>query len=97
MTARPRRAVALLAAALAAAAAPQARLEPAAVATPADLYGPLFRAVQEERVFPDGKTFVDAVPSRPPAEIMADYARTRPKGVEAPPPESEAGNGPGVA
>lgn len=48
--------------------------------TPADLYGDLFRAVQLERVFPDGKTFVDAVPKREPAAIMADYARAKPRG-----------------
>ncbi|MEJ2457126.1 MAG: hypothetical protein P8Y58_02835, partial [Novosphingobium sp.] len=30
--------------------------------SPQDLFGPLFEAVQTERVFPDGKTFVDAVP-----------------------------------
>ena len=43
--------------------------------SPADLYGPLFAAVQEARVFPDGKTFVDAVPKRAADAIMADYAR----------------------
>ncbi|PAX07617.1 trehalase [Sphingomonas lenta] len=48
--------------------------------TPADLYGELFRAVQLGRVFPDGKTFVDVVPKRPPAAIMADYRRDRPAG-----------------
>ena len=52
-------------------------------ATPADLYGPLFEAVQIGRVFPDGKTFVDAVPRRPVDEIMADYARERPQGEAA--------------
>ena len=52
-------------------------------ATPADLYGPLFEAVQIGRIFPDGKTFVDAVPRRPVAEIMADYARERPQGESA--------------
>lgn len=51
--------------------------------SPADLYGALFRAVQEERVFPDGKTFVDAVPRAAPDAIMADFARERPKGREA--------------
>ncbi|PSJ40638.1 trehalase [Sphingomonas deserti] len=51
--------------------------------SPADLYGPLFRAVQTERVFEDGKTFVDAVPRRSAAEIVADYARERPAGAPA--------------
>lgn len=46
--------------------------------TPSDLYGPLFEAVQSRRIFPDGKTFADAVPRVPVAEIMADYARERP-------------------
>ncbi len=50
------------------------------VRSPADIYGPLFGAVQQQRVFADGKTFVDAVPKRDPAAILADYARTRPQG-----------------
>jgi alpha,alpha-trehalase len=25
------------------------------------------------KLFPDGKTFVDAAPKRPPAQILADY------------------------
>ncbi len=41
--------------------------------SPADLYGPLFQAVQTQRIFGDGKSFVDAVPRRAPAAIMADY------------------------
>ena len=51
--------------------------------TPADLYGPLFEAIQAGKVFGDGKTFVDAVPRRPVAEIMADYAREGPEGEAA--------------
>lgn len=47
--------------------------------SPAELYGDLFRTVQIEHVFDDGKTFVDARPRRAPAEIMADYARQRPR------------------
>lgn len=46
-----------------------------AEASPADLYGPLLAAVQERGILADGKTFVDAVPRRPVAEIMADFAR----------------------
>lgn len=42
--------------------------------TPADLYGPLFSAVQERRILGDGKIFVDAAPRRPVADIMADFA-----------------------
>lgn len=44
------------------------------VPTPADTFGALFAAVQERRIFPDGKTFVDAAPKRPAADIMRDYA-----------------------
>lgn len=64
------------------AATPAHRIAPtqvAAIATPADLYGPLFEAVQMRRLFPDGKTFVDATPKREPAAIMADYARLAPR------------------
>jgi alpha,alpha-trehalase len=45
----------------------------ASVATPADLYGDLFVAVQERRIFADGKSFVDAVPKRAPEAILADW------------------------
>lgn len=65
--------------------APASAQQPPAPATeaqsPADLYGDLFRAVQLGRVFPDGKTFVDAVPRRPRDAIMRDYARTKPTGA----------------
>lgn len=47
-------------------------------ASPADLFGELFVRVQEERLFPDSKTFVDAVPRRAPAAIMDAYRRERP-------------------
>ena len=40
--------------------------ETAKLATPAELYGELFQRVQLERVYPDGKTFVDAVPRTTP-------------------------------
>ena len=40
---------------------------------PDELFGELFRRVQMERIFPDGKTFVDMVPRRPAAAIMADF------------------------
>ncbi|MFT4025167.1 MAG: trehalase family glycosidase, partial [Flavihumibacter sp.] len=42
-------------------------------ATPDELYGQLFVDVQLLKVFPDGKTFVDCVPKRAPAEIVKDY------------------------
>lgn len=43
--------------------------------TPAELFGPLFAAVQERGILTDGKTFVDAVPRHPVEAIMADFAR----------------------
>jgi alpha,alpha-trehalase len=52
-------------------------------ATPSELYGELFVQVQEQRIFGDNKTFVDAVPLREPDRIMADYRA-------APPPDAEA-------
>ena len=33
----------------------------------------LFIEVQMQKVFPDGKTFVDCIPKRKPADIMYDY------------------------
>lgn len=52
-------------------------------ASPAALYGDLFRAVQTLRIFPDGKTFVDATAKRDPSAIMADYRRQRPRDAAA--------------
>jgi alpha,alpha-trehalase len=44
------------------------------VTTPPDkIYGKLFVDVQMEKVFADGKTFVDCIPKRAPADIVADY------------------------
>lgn len=48
--------------------------QPLSLATPAELYGPLLARVQERDILGDGKTFVDAVPVRPIADIMADFA-----------------------
>ena len=53
------------------------------VATPADLYGPLFRAVQLAHVFPDGKTFADAVPRRDAGAILIDYRTQHPRSAAA--------------
>ncbi len=41
--------------------------------TPDKIYGDLFIDVQMQRVFPDGKTFVDCIPKRKPSDIMYDY------------------------
>lgn len=43
--------------------------------SPADLFGPFLVEVQRRRLFGDGKTFVDAVPLRPAAEILALFGR----------------------
>jgi alpha,alpha-trehalase len=42
---------------------------------PDKIYGELFKAIQEAKIFPDGKTFVDCIPKRDPALILADYRR----------------------
>jgi alpha,alpha-trehalase len=44
---------------------------------PSVLYGELFERVQMERVFEDGKTFVDATARSDPASIVAEYQRER--------------------
>src|SRR5258708_26541599 len=50
----------------------------APVTTPPDkIYGKLFVDVQMSRVFADGKTFVDCVPKRKPADIVAGYETAR--------------------
>jgi alpha,alpha-trehalase len=56
----------------------QAQTPAAVIPTPADTYQELFHQVQTRRLFPDGKTFVDAAPRRDPAAILKDYrARAR--------------------
>lgn len=72
----------LLVAALAGNAPPRSAAAVAEVASPADQFGDLFAAVQEGRMFEDGKTFVDAVPKRDPAAIMADYHAALPHSSE---------------
>ncbi|PTY03864.1 trehalase [Opitutaceae bacterium EW11] len=47
---------------------------------PEELYGRLFADVQRARVFPDQKTFPDAVPKRPVDEIVASYAAAKRSG-----------------
>lgn len=41
--------------------------------TPDKIYGMLFHDVQMQRIFPDGKTFVDCIPKRDPKDILYDY------------------------
>lgn len=57
---------------------PRPAIDPLSVPTPAQLFGDLFVQVQMRRVFADGKTFVDAVPKRPVAAIMAAYESEKP-------------------
>ncbi len=46
-------------------------------APPSIEYGELYRAVEMVSLFPDQKTFADAIPDEPPAQVMADYERQR--------------------
>lgn len=39
--------------------------------------GPIFKEVQMSGIFPDSKAFVDSVPTRDPADIMADYEQLK--------------------
>lgn len=45
------------------------------IKTPDVIYGQLFTDVQMARIFPDNKTFMDCVPKRKPAAIVADYLK----------------------
>lgn len=50
----------------------------ATVPQPPDaLFGPLFEAVQRAKLYPDQKTFADAVPKSDPLMILADYRMQR--------------------
>jgi alpha,alpha-trehalase len=44
---------------------------------PSQLYGALFQRVQTERMFPDSKTFADAIAKTAPEEIMRRYAEQK--------------------
>ena len=41
--------------------------------TPDKIYGLLFIDIQMQKIFPDGKTFVDCTPKRNPKDIVTDY------------------------
>lgn len=47
-------------------------------ATPQILYGSLYQAVEEARIFDDSKEFADATPKETPDAIMAAYRETKP-------------------
>jgi len=51
-----------------------AQAREAAPRPPSQLYGELFERVQAEKLFPDSKTFADAVAKSTPEEIMRRYA-----------------------
>ncbi len=53
-----------------------------AQATPDKIYGQLFTDIQLQKVFPDGKTFVDCTPKRKPADIMYDYGLAKAPGFD---------------
>lgn len=50
--------------------------------TPDKIYGALFTDVQLQRIFPDGKTFVDCTPKRKVADIMYDYGLMKGPGFD---------------
>jgi alpha,alpha-trehalase len=52
-------------------------------APPQVVFKDLFVAVQTAAIFPDGKTFVDAVPKSAPAEILARYHAAHPVSADA--------------
>ncbi|MEO6734140.1 MAG: alpha,alpha-trehalase TreA [Ferruginibacter sp.] len=51
-------------------------------ASPDKVYGQLFQDVQLQKIFPDGKTFVDCIPKRNPKDIVADYEKRKGAGLE---------------
>src|SRR5579872_3532595 len=67
----------------AARARPAAQSQEHPLEPPQVLFGDLFVAVQSAAVFPDGKAFVDATPSEPPARILAEYHAAHPDSPEA--------------
>jgi alpha,alpha-trehalase len=79
----PLGAIALMGAAPAPEAAQQVMAVSRTAGTPEDVYGPLYRAVELARVFPDSKTFADMAPRETPAIIMAAYRSENPQGREA--------------
>jgi alpha,alpha-trehalase len=52
-------------------------------APPQAVFQELFVAVQSARIFPDGKTFADALPKEPPERILAAYRRELPRSDDA--------------
>jgi alpha,alpha-trehalase len=71
--------LAKLIAALAIAMAAQAQ----SISTPQQIYGPLYRAVEEARIFTDSKEFADALPKSSPEAIMTDWGKSTPQNAAA--------------
>jgi alpha,alpha-trehalase len=61
----------------------QPAISAAAPQPPQVLFKNLFIAVQSAQLFPDGKTFADAVPKSAPAQILARFDAARPASREA--------------
>ena len=64
----------------------QTKVPPAAESPPASpevLFKDLFAAVQTEAIYPDGKTFVDAVPNEAPDTILSQYHSDHPDSPQA--------------
>jgi alpha,alpha-trehalase len=72
-TARRRSAHLLLLAAMSLSIAAPSAAREAFPPSPFAVFGPLYHEVEMSGIFPDSKTFADAVPRRPPAEILKDY------------------------
>src|SRR6476620_38781 len=49
------------------------QLQAQTVETPDQMWGQLFKDVQLQKIFPDNKTFVDAIPKAPPTIILTKY------------------------
>ncbi|MCB0706802.1 MAG: alpha,alpha-trehalase TreF [Saprospiraceae bacterium] len=56
---------------------PDPQSEKTSAVSPAEAYGELFKQIQMEQVFPDGKTFVDCTAKDSPEVIMAAYATAK--------------------
>ena len=69
------------------AASTQTKIPPASStsppASPEVLFKDLFAAVQTGAIYPDGKTFVDAVPKETPLKILAQYHAAHPSSPQA--------------
>jgi alpha,alpha-trehalase len=72
-------AMALLVCTTALAATARTSVPEAFVPTPAQLFGSFFAQVQMDALFPDGKSFPDAVPDAPPPVILRHYRRSDPR------------------